>query len=35
MLQASIGDGLSFDAVSLLQDGLAAPKIDIGGCEII
>lgn len=35
MLQAAIGDGLTFDAVSLLKDGLAAPKIDVGGREIV
>jgi hypothetical protein len=35
MLQATIGDGLSFDAVSLLQDYGTPSEIDIGGREII
>jgi len=35
MLQASLGDGLVFDAVSLLDDGLAASEIDVGRREIV
>lgn len=34
MLQAAIGDGLTFDAVSFRQDGLAVSKIDVGGREV-
>ena len=35
MLQAPVFDGLSFDPFSLQQDGLAAPKIDVGGGEVV
>ena len=33
-LQAPVLDGLSFDHIPLQQDGLAAPKVDIGGREV-
>ena len=35
MKQASHFDGLSFDLFSLLQDGLAAPEVDIGRGEVL
>lgn len=35
MLQAPVFDGLSFDPFSFQQDGLAAPKIDVGGGEVV
>lgn len=28
-------DGLSFDPSSLLQDSLAAPEADVGGCPVL
>ena len=28
-------DGLSFDLLPLQQDGLAAPEVDVGRCEIV
>ena len=34
MKQAPGFDGLSFDPFSLLQDGLAAPEVDVNGREI-
>ena len=34
MYQASVLDGLSFDPFSFQQDGLAAPKVDVGRCEV-
>lgn len=34
MLQASIGDGLTFDPISLLQDGLATSEIDVSRREV-
>jgi len=34
VLQAPVLDGLSFDHIPLQQDGLAAPKVDIGGREV-
>jgi len=34
MLQAPMFDGLSFDLLPFDQDGLAAPEVDVGGCEI-
>ena len=34
MLQAAIGDGLSFDPFSFEEDGLAAPEVDVGRGEI-
>lgn len=35
MLQAAIGDGLAFDAFSLLKDGAPASEIDVGGREVV
>ena len=35
MLQAPHFDGPSLDPFSLQQDGLAAPEVDVGGCEIV
>ena len=35
MKQASRFDGLLFDPFSLFQDGLAAPEVDVGGCEVL
>lgn len=35
MKQTSRFDGLSFDPFSLLQDGLATPEVDVGGCEVL
>ena len=35
MKQASRFDGLLFDPFSLFQDGLAAPEVDVSGCEIL
>ena len=35
MLQAPVLDGLSFDPFPFKRDGLAAPEVDIGGCEVI
>jgi hypothetical protein len=35
VLQAAVGNGLSFDPFSFHQDGLAAPEIDVGGGEIV
>ena len=34
MYQASVLDGLSFDPFSFQQDGLAAPEVDVGRCEV-
>jgi hypothetical protein len=34
VVQASGLDGLSFDPFSLQQDGLAAPEVDVGRCQI-
>ena len=34
MLQAPLFDSLSFDPFSCPQDGLTAPEVDIGRCEI-
>ena len=35
MLQAAVGNGLSFDPFSLCQDGLAPPEVDVGGGEVV
>ena len=35
MKQASRFDGLLFDPFLLLQDGLTAPEVDVGGCEVL
>ena len=35
MLQASQFHGPLLDPFSLQQDGLAAPEVDVGGCEIV
>ena len=35
MKQASRFEGLSFDPFSLLQDGLAAPEVDVGRGEVL
>ena len=35
MKQAPVFNGLSFDPFSLLQDGLAAPEVDVGGCQVL
>jgi len=34
VVQASALDGLSFDPFSFQQDGLAAPEVDVGRCQI-
>ncbi len=34
MVQAALFECVSFDPFSVQQDGLAAPEVDIGGCEI-
>ena len=35
MLQAAVGDGLSFDPFSLCQDDRPASEADVGGSEIV
>jgi hypothetical protein len=35
MLQASLLDGLSFDPVSLQEDGLAAAEVDVSRREVV
>jgi hypothetical protein len=35
VLQATVCDGLSFDSVSLCQDGGPASEVEVGWCEII
>ena len=35
MKQAPCLDGLQFDPFSLFQNGLAAPEVDIGRCEVL
>src|SRR4051812_20619428 len=35
MVQAPQFDGLSLDPLSLQQNGLAAPEVDVGGREIV
>jgi hypothetical protein len=35
VLQATVGNGLSFDPLSFGQDSRAAPAIDVGGGEIV
>ena len=35
VLQALAFDGLLFDPFSLDWDNLTAPKVDIGGCEVV
>lgn len=35
VLQATVGNGLSFDPLSFGQDSRAAPAVDVGGSEII
>ena len=35
VLQATIGNGLSFDPLSYGQDRRAAPAVDVGGGEIV
>ena len=35
MLQAAIGDGLTFDPFSFCQDGRAASEVDVGRGEIV
>jgi len=35
VLQAAVGEGLSFDPFSLRQDGLAPPEVDVGGGEVV
>jgi hypothetical protein len=34
MLQAAVGDGLSFDPFSFCQDGATPPAVDVGRGEI-
>ena len=34
VLQAPVFDGLAFDFLPFDQDGLAAPEVDVSGCEI-
>src|SRR5215475_15006064 len=35
MLQATVGDSLSFDPLSFCQDGWSAPEVDVGRGEIV
>ena len=35
MLQATVGDGLSFDPFSFCQDDRPASAVDVGGSEIV
>ena len=35
MLQAAVGDGLSFDPFSFCQDDRPASEVDVGGSEIV
>src|SRR5215813_4671702 len=35
VLQATVGNGLSFDPLSFGQDRRAAPTVDVGGSEIV
>ena len=35
MLQAAVGDGLSFDPFSFCQDDRSASEVDVGGSEIV
>jgi len=35
VLQATVGNGLSFDPLSFGQDSRAAPAVDVGGGEIV
>ena len=35
MLQATVGDGLSFDPFSFCQDGWTASEVDVGRGEIV
>ena len=35
MLQSSLFEGLSFDPLALMQDGLGASEVDIGGREVL
>ena len=35
VLQATVGNGLSFDPLSFGQDGRAVPAVDVGGGEIV
>src|SRR5687768_598734 len=34
MKQAALSDGFAFDPFSFQHDDVAAPEIDVGGCEI-
>jgi hypothetical protein len=34
MVQAAVLDGLVFDASPFSQDGFAAPKVDVGRCQV-
>jgi hypothetical protein len=34
VVQASAMDGLSFDPFSFQKDGLAAPEVDVGRCQV-
>src|SRR4030095_218769 len=34
MVQATAMDGLSFDPFSFQKDGLAAPEVDVGRCQV-
>ena len=35
VLQATVGNGLSFDPVSFGQDSRAVPAVDVGGGEVV
>ena len=35
MLQAAVGDGLSFDPFSFCQDGWTASEVDVGRGEVV
>lgn len=34
MKQAALSDGFAFDLFSFQHDDVAAPEVDVGGCEI-
>ncbi len=34
MKQAALSDGFAFDAVPFQHDDVAAPEVDVGGCEV-
>ena len=34
MLQTAVFDGVSFDPFSFEQNGMAAPEVDVGRCQV-